>query len=211
MKFRLIAILITAFLLVPSFVVAGSPPTWKDGQAAKERKDYKTAYQIFSKLAESGDDTAQLSLSYFFDGNVGVKKDDKKRMYWLQKSAEQDNFMAQINLGSAYERGEGLDINSEKAFYWYSRAANQGNEKAQFNLGLLYAKGAGVVQNYESAYFWFLLSAATGLQPAIKFRDLVESEISFEARRDIQKRAGEWQPNKIWFNRRMIKSISGEQ
>lgn len=211
MKFRSIIFLLIAFVFLPIFANAGSSPTWKDGQDAQERKDYKTAYQIFSKLAENGNDTAQNSLSFFFEGDMGVKKDDQKRIYWLRKSAEQDNFMAQINLGSAYERGRGVELNYEKAVYWYGKAANQGNATAQYNLGLLYVKGVGVVQDYETAFFWFLLSAAGGFQPAIKLRDLVEPEINFEARRDIQKKASEWQPDKIWLNKRMMKAISGEE
>ncbi|OIP16896.1 MAG: hypothetical protein AUK51_09325 [Comamonadaceae bacterium CG2_30_59_20] len=139
---------------------------------------------------------------------MGVKKDEKRKIYWLQKSAAQDNYMAQINLGSAFELGIGVNLDYEKAVYWYSKAANQGSEIAQYNVGLMYAKGAGVVQNFETAYFWLLLSSAKGNQSAIKLRDLIEPEIDFGARISIQKRASEWQPNEIWLVKRILKSQS---
>jgi TPR repeat protein len=58
-----------------------------------------------------------------FDNGEGVRKSDKKALYWYQKSAEQGFASAQINLGVKYLRGEGVDQDVRQAYVYFSLAA----------------------------------------------------------------------------------------
>ena len=62
---------------------------------ALERKDYKTAYKLFLRLAAHGDADAQFSLGTLYDEGHGVPQDYKEALKWYRLSAEQGEATAQ--------------------------------------------------------------------------------------------------------------------
>ncbi len=168
--------------------------TFEQSHAAYERKDYRTAFTGFKKLAEQGDAMAQLILGQMYRNGRSVPKDDQQAVVWYRKAAEQGDAMAQYNLGVMYSFGEGVPKNDQQAVAWYRKAAEQGLDMAQYNLGWVYAFGRGVPKDEQSAYFWWLLASAQGHQGAVKNRDMMERRLSPEQRTAAQAAARDWKP-----------------
>ena len=139
---------------------------YEDGLAAYERGDYATALRLWRPLAEQG--------------NAG----------------------AQHILGLMYDSGQGVPQDLAEAVKWYRLAAEQGYGSAQLNLATMYARGDGVPPDYVQAHMWFNL-AASGLpssivpkdrDKAVKYRDIIASNMTPAQIAEAQKLAREWKP-----------------
>ena len=62
---------------------------FEDATDALERKDYKTAYKLFLRLAAHGDADAQYSLGLMYDLGDGIPQNYKKALKWYLLAAEQ--------------------------------------------------------------------------------------------------------------------------
>jgi TPR repeat protein len=118
--------------------------TFEQLEAAYERKDYRTAFAGFKKLAEQGHAPAQFNLGFMYDNGEGVPKDSQQAVVWYRKAAEQGDVHAQNNLGFMYGNGQGVPKDEQQAAAWYRKAAEQGYAGAQNNLGVMYYMGEGV-------------------------------------------------------------------
>ncbi len=129
-------------------------PTLEKAAAAYDAKDYATAFQMYSSLAEQGFAEAQLGLGMMYFEGLGVAQDDVKAVAWFRKAIEQGDALAQASLGLMYFKGLGVAQNYVQAFEWTRKAAEQGQTDAQFFLGFLYEEGHGAAQNYVKAFEW---------------------------------------------------------
>jgi len=112
-----------------------------EGQAAFDRKDYKTALKEWQPLAEGGNAYAQKMLGMIYDlGLGGIRSDDKQAFGWYYKAAQQGDSMAQAKVGHAYQYGDGVAKDDKQAMLWYRKSAAQGNNLAQDNLRLMQAE-----------------------------------------------------------------------
>ena len=125
-------------------------------------RDYKQAFEWYSKSANQGYAEAQNSLGVMYANGHGVAQDYVKAVYWFKKSAEQGDDAAQYNLGLRYANGEGVTKDDYMAFYWYQKSAKQGNALAQNNLGVCYVSGKGVKEDEYQAVYWYRKSAEQG-------------------------------------------------
>ncbi len=119
--------------------------TFEQSDAAYERKDYRTAFVGYKKLAEQGHASAQYNLGVMYANGRGVPKDEQQAVVWYRKAAEQGHASAQYNLGNMYANGRGdpqaqyeygfqketKEYNLRAAGYWYQLSARQGNLYAQ--------------------------------------------------------------------------------
>ena len=103
---------------------------FKEGVAAYNRGDYRTAFREFKALAEQGDARSQRNLGFMYDNGRGVPKNYKLAANWYRKAAEQGHTRAQFNLGVMYSNGQGVPRNYTLAYMWWSLAAASGNEDA---------------------------------------------------------------------------------
>jgi len=133
-------------------------------------------------------------LGAFYEGGIGVKKDDVEAAKWTRKAAEQGQVDAQFILGLVYAEGHGVPQDYAEAAKWLRKAADQGNLRAQGHLGDLYQKGLGVPQNFEEAYFWYVLAATSGDKTAVDARDQTGAQLSQQQVTEVQKRASDWKP-----------------
>ncbi len=168
--------------------------TFGQSDAAYERKDYRTAFAGFKKLAEHGHARAQFNLGGLYEEGLGVHKDDQQAAVWYRKAAEQGLAIAQFSLGLMYANGQGVPKNDQQAVVWYRKAAEQGVPFAQGSLGLMYGQGRGVPKDGKMAYFWSLLASAQGYQVATLLRDIGERDLSPEQIAAAQAAARNWQP-----------------
>lgn len=112
----LLMLMIGLSLAMPAF--AGQ---LEDASAAYERKDYDTAFKLFSPLAEQGSAFAQCRL-----GVILFKQQFyAESMKWYLKAADQGDALAQCNLGVMYENYK----NYVNAYKWHSIAAERSTDK----------------------------------------------------------------------------------
>ncbi|WP_372827646.1 trypsin-like peptidase domain-containing protein [Polaromonas sp.] len=188
---------------MPQIPVVVEPPlvqaqTFEQSSLAHERKDYRTAFAGFAKLAEQGHAAAQNNLGVMYKDGQGVSKDNEQASVWYRKAAEQGNASAQFNLGLMYLGGQGVPKDEPLAVAWYRKAAEQEHANAQYNLGLMYAQGRGIPKDEQSAYFWWLLASAQGTQ-AVENRDIVGRTLSPEQRAAARAAALNWKPKAISY------------
>lgn len=123
------------------------------------------AAALYRKASKDPNDAkAKYNLgSLFLNGN-GVKKDDKRALFWFTEASKQGLAAAQYNLGVLHLQGRsGLPASSLNAAIWFRRAALQGFPDAQYNLGLILEFGdAEMKQNVPVAAQWYHLAANSG-------------------------------------------------
>ena len=89
--------------------------TFEQSSAAYERKDYRTAFTGFNKLAEQGNASAQYNLGVMYRDGMGVLKDEQQAVAWYRKAAEQGLAWPQFNLGVMYANGQGVPKDEQQA------------------------------------------------------------------------------------------------
>lgn len=111
------------------------------------KKDRVTALKWLKKVAESGDDKAQVDL-----GNELYDKDCKEALKWYLKAVENNNAEGQWRLGWLYESGKLGKADYVNAEKWYKKAAENNNSNGQLGLGLLYEC---IEKDYTKAIEWY--------------------------------------------------------
>ena len=70
-------------------------------------KDYKTAFELFTILAEQGDANAQTSLGFMYQNSQGCERNEARTLELYTKAAEANQPYALFNLAILYENGIG--------------------------------------------------------------------------------------------------------
>ena len=181
-------------LLSTSSIALGDD--FQDGVDAANRGIYKTAYKVFSELAEQGDARAQYNLGFMHLEGLGVSKDSKEAFKWFRLAAEQRQGRAQHSLGVMYLQGSGVQRDPKEAFKWFRLAAYQGYADAQFYLGMMYLEGEVVPKDHVLAHMWFALSAARGVENAAHHREKCEEKMSPAQIKKARTMATNWKSRK---------------
>ena len=163
---------ITALAIVEAsggFNIPSKPPAaiYEQGKSAYNSEDYRTAFSIFSKLANEGDQKAQTYMGFLYKyENNAVSQSHPKAAEWFRKAANQGASSAQYNLAVMYYSGQGVPQSYEQTIKWYRKAAVQGDSDAQYGLGTLYYNGLGTAENYDIAVSWFKKAAVQNHEKA---------------------------------------------
>jgi uncharacterized protein len=134
----------------------------ESAKRAYHQRDYATAVQEFTALAEQGNWEAQLILGKMYMLGQGVPKDSDQSIKWFKAAAVQGDSEAQFFLGSMYllpqkDIGEGLK--------WLRLSAEQGNQDAELLLGKAYMKGDKVLpRDPVQGELWLRLAAKNNKQ-----------------------------------------------
>ena len=120
------------------------------------RKEFTTALQLFTDLANRGMAEAQINLGMMFESGQGVLQNFDEAIKWYQLAASQGLIKAQeklnllvskaaaaqvnFGLGVAFENGQGVPQDIMEAIRWYQLSADRGLIKAQEKLNLLLNK-----------------------------------------------------------------------
>lgn len=121
---------------------------------------YSAEYYDYLKKANNGDTKAMVDLAVLFIYGNGVKKSDKKAMYWFRKAADLGYRLAEYNMGVAYEQGLlGVSIDIDEAIKWYTKAADKGEHRSQVNLAYLYLGNNGGELNFHLAVKYICMYA----------------------------------------------------
>ena len=128
-------------VLADYYLSVNNDPEHSDAEKMNQAKE------IYAKLAEKGDQYAQLKLAYMLDKGLGDKPDPTAAQRWYTASAEQGNPEAQYLLGQFYQLGVIGQPDYNLAKEWYQKAASQ-LAKASVALGFIYET---VDDNYAEA------------------------------------------------------------
>jgi len=163
-----------------------------DAYDAYKISDYTTAFELFKKLAEQGDEEGQYSLGVMHSNGEGVPQDYKQAVHWYTKAAEQGQSEAQYGLAIMYISGNGIKQDNEQAVHWYTKSAEQGYADAQMMLGILYSQGKGVLKDYAKSHMYLNIAAVNGNQDAKHFRDKIVRMMSPEQISEAQRLVNVW-------------------
>jgi uncharacterized protein len=170
---------------------------YKDGVAAYQCGDYRTAFVKFMEAANRGYIEAHYMVGRMYDDGKGVLQDYNQAVFWYRKAAEQGSALAQIFLGESYSAGNGVPQDYNQAALWFGKAADQGDATAQRKLAWMYYRGQGVPKDYVEAHKWFNLAATNtnekeSRDKAIKNRDLLAQLMTPTEIAESEKRTREW-------------------
>ena len=115
------------------------------------------------KMAEAGDESAQMRVAeMFYGGNGVVGKNHAEAYKWYQKVADAGDPTAQYKVGEMLVMGDGVAEDVSTAFQYFLKSANQGNSDAQFFVAEMYRLGKGVVEDQKRANDWYEKAAECG-------------------------------------------------
>ncbi|MCD7973976.1 MAG: T9SS type A sorting domain-containing protein, partial [Candidatus Azobacteroides sp.] len=125
--------------------------------------DYKKAFRIFKKLAQTGDAEAWNALGMIYHLGLGVEKDDEKAARLFHEAYNRGYAKGAYNLGLAYKYGHGVPQDFDRAFEWFVYASFAGYEWTDYAIGYCWYKGQGVIkQRYDMAVDCFRKGAGKG-------------------------------------------------
>ena len=147
---------------------------YREGQGV--RKDFKTAFDLFSQAAAKGLLDAYDNLGIAYRSGQGVPKDNSKALEYFRYAANKGWPWSQFNIGWMYLTGEGVVQNEMEAmglftisFNGFKKLAEQGDMNSQFQLGYLYLNGLGPTRNHAEALKWFRSAAEKGEPNAMHY------------------------------------------
>ena len=179
-------LLFTSVFFSPNVVFSAD---YQKGLTAYEERDYTTAMNILTPLAENKGVLsifysknnvmlAQRKLGWMYYKGLGVPKDNKTAAKWYTLAAKQGNANAQNSLGRMYKNGTGVPKDNKTSAEWYTLAAEQGDSNAQYNLGWMYFDGGtGVIKDAVYAFMWATIAVANGTD-ANELRDLAINKMT---------------------------------
>ena len=184
---------LAALLIATAIAGMACAATYDDGRRAYRNGDYATALQIFRRLAERGNATAQDALGGMYARGEGVPQDKAEALRWFKMAeeerkgliaynktdfatalrifrplADRGQVVAEYTIGLMYANGQGVPQDYAEAMKWHRKAADQGEAKAQFSVGVMYFKGLGTAANRAEAFKWYLRAANQG-DPTAQF------------------------------------------
>lgn len=172
-------------------------------------KDYKKAFELFTKAAEGGDPLGAYKLGCYFEGQAGdaVKADPQKALKFKRISAVAGYVNAQSDVGIEYFK---LKKFSEAAKFW-KMAALQGHPQSTYNLSQLYLDGTALPKDLVLAYAYFkiaqLLSRGEITQNAQKALDEISSKFTKEQKTKAEKIVSDWKPQKTELTRKALSGL----
>jgi uncharacterized protein len=164
-------LLVFTILLIFSVVSRIFFNDFQDGWNAYEKKDYKTARELWLPLAEQGEPKAQFFLGFMYDFGQGVPEDNEEAVKWYQLAAGLGDSRAQLFTGFMYDFGQGVPEDDQKAIKWYQLASGQGFKQAKKNIYELAKK------NSTEALKIVLIDAKNGS---------AEAQIALDAMREMK-------------------------
>src|ERR1051326_3721517 len=166
LSFRLMTItlhkILYAVLIASIFLTAcrrEGQGDFKAGMDAYSDGDFKTALEIWRRLAQAGDPAAQTNLGFLYYEGKGVARNYEEALKWYRMAALTGYPDAAFNLGVAYSEGKGVQPDKSQALHWYQLAGEAGYAPAQVILGNLYFRGDGIAADQKTGADWYLKAA----------------------------------------------------
>lgn len=126
--------------------------------AGGAEKNYKKAFEWFSKAAKNGNSEACVSLGDMYNYGFSVRENDIRAGRWYLKASDMGNTEGMERMGDMYRFGSGVKKNYPEAVKWYRKAAAETILSSPYaKVGEIYYYGEdGVKKDREESLKWFL-------------------------------------------------------
>jgi len=131
----------------------------KQGKQMYQKKDYKGAFEAFTRAIEAGNASALNELGVLYSEGNGVPRDDAKAVELYHKAAALNDPPAITNLGLRFLQARGVPKDETKALEYLKRAAELDNSTALYSLGVCYDQGLGVTTDMTKALEYYRKAA----------------------------------------------------
>lgn len=98
------------------------------------QKNYKKAFEYYSKAADQNHSYAQNNLGYLYQCGHGVSTDYFQAYEYYKLAAAQNNAASDHNLGYLYEFGLGVQKDPKKAIKYYNLASSKSHVPAEYRI-----------------------------------------------------------------------------
>ncbi|KAF0541056.1 kinase-like protein [Gigaspora margarita] len=151
------------------------------GYKAHQEKNYKTAWECFSGLAECGNNRAKYWKGYYLLSGYHVQKDMDAALKLFKEAA--DNNVSEAQLRYAFTLIEKNSKEYSEIIKYIKMSADNGNEIALYNLGIIYMEGLYREPiNKERAKHYARLAALKNYPKAIELL----KKLNFENPSDVE-------------------------
>lgn len=99
---------------------------------ARSAKDFKSAFDIFTKLSTKKYAKAKYNLAIMYQLGEGTKQDEQKALSLFKEAAEMGDEDAVVLMAENYYYGRGVKEDRAKAKYYLKSAKKIGNKKAEY-------------------------------------------------------------------------------
>jgi len=166
--------------------------SFQEGVSFVEDGNYYGAFQIFERLASTGDASAQYNLSLLFLKGVGIPINYKSALYWAWQSHINDHEKAFSQVEELLEivpEAVRIEVSNETIDDLLN-LARSGSKEATLDLTETYLELL-IEPDFEQAYTWALIAQAYGLVDVADFLDRAGDELDIETKISQQAIASE--------------------
>ena len=159
---------------------------------AFEKKDFQTAVELFTVLAEQGEPTSQHNLSILYSKGLGSPVSYKRALYWAWRATLGGSEPAMDVVEDVRDivTEDLIEVVSEQIVDELTAKAMKGDKNAPERLGKTYYN-LFVEADLQMAYTWLLISQAFGNETVSEMISEIEDLIEIEDRITYQEEATE--------------------
>jgi TPR repeat protein len=159
---------------------------------AFEKKDFQTAVELFTVLAEQGEPTSQHNLSILYSKGLGSPVSYKRALYWAWRATLGGSEPAMDVVEDVRDivTEDLIEVVSKQIVDELTAKAMKGDKNAPERLGKTYYN-LFVEADLQMAYTWLLISQAFGNETVSEMISEIEDLIEIEDRITYQEEATE--------------------
>ena len=193
---RIIFPLISAVMFLASSVDAQTKLVGEDSEifvnaiTAFEKKDFQTAVELFTVLADQGEPTSQHNLSILYFKGLGSPTNYKRALYWGWRASlgGSEPALALVDDVRDIVTDDLVEVVAEEIVIELTAKAMAGDQNAAERLGNTYYN-LFIQPDLQMAYTWLLISQAFGNETVSEMISEIEDLIEVEDRITYQEEA----------------------
>ena len=172
--------------------IEANPDIFVNAINAIEKKDFQTAVELFTILADEGEPTSQHNLAILYFKGLGSPVSYRRALYWAWRASlgGSEPAMAVVDDVRDIVTEDLIGVVSEEIVSELTAKAMDGDTNAAERLGKTYYK-LFVEPDLKMAYTWFLISQAFGNERVSDMITEIEDLIPIEDRITYQEEATE--------------------
>ena len=193
---RTIFPLISAVMVLASSADAQTKLVGEDSEifvnaiTAFEKKDFQTAVELFTVLADQGEPTSQHNLSILYFKGLGSPTNYKRALYWGWRASlgGSEPALALVDDVRDIVTDDLVEVVAEEIVIELTAKAMAGDQNAAERLGNTYYS-LFIQPDLQMAYTWLLISQAFGNETVSEMISEIEDLIEVEDRITYQEEA----------------------
>ena len=193
---RTIFPLISAVMFLASSADAQTKLVGEDSEifvnaiTAFEKKDFQTAVELFTVLADQGEPTSQHNLSILYFKGLGSPTNYKRALYWGWRASLGGSELALALVDDVRDivTDDLVEVVAEEIVIELTAKAMAGDQNAAERLGNTYYS-LFIQPDLQMAYTWLLISQAFGNETVSEMISEIEDLIEVEDRITYQEEA----------------------